>query len=165
MSYKTVNIVVSSLYYLKNVKSVIDSAALHSTRWLMVFPRNVGFGRCYLVSTRHEILSNIDQNTKPNQNSATAPKKPKWNEYGVSTNPVLRVSVVFQFFDFQLTMFLEVHNKKVLLELPQSRANFQPDMASCWTDSAGGQLDKHRSTPHRFPLFYGNHFDFSQSNF
>ena len=153
MSYKTVNIVVSSLYYLKNVKSVIDSAALHWTRRLMVFPRNVGFGRCYLVSTRHEILSNINQNTKPNRNSATDPKKPKWNEYSVSTNPVLRVSVVFQ--------LLEVHNKKVLLELPQSPANFQPDMASCWTDSARGQLDKHRSTPHQFPLFYGNHFDFS----
>ena len=28
----------------------------------MVFPRNAGFGRCYLVSTRHEILSNIDRN-------------------------------------------------------------------------------------------------------
>ena len=25
----------------------------------MVFPRNAGFGRFYLVSTRHEILSNI----------------------------------------------------------------------------------------------------------
>ena len=41
----------------------------------MVFPRNVGFGRCYLVSTRHEILSNIDRNAKPNRNSAAAPKK------------------------------------------------------------------------------------------
>ena len=33
--------------------------------WLMVVPRNLaeaGFGRCYLVSTRHEILSNIDRN-------------------------------------------------------------------------------------------------------
>ena len=28
----------------------------------MVFPRNAGLGRCYLVSTRHEILSNIDRN-------------------------------------------------------------------------------------------------------
>ena len=27
----------------------------------MVFPRNAGFGRYYLVSTRHEILSNIDR--------------------------------------------------------------------------------------------------------
>ena len=25
-------------------------------------PGNAGFGRCYLVSTRHEILSNFDQN-------------------------------------------------------------------------------------------------------
>ena len=46
----------------KKVKSVIDSAVLHWTTWLMVFPRNAGFGRCYLVSTRHEILSNIDRN-------------------------------------------------------------------------------------------------------
>ena len=54
LSYKTVNIVVSSLCYLnKNVKSVIDSAVLHWTTRLMVFPRNVGFGWCYLVSTRH----------------------------------------------------------------------------------------------------------------
>ena len=61
LSYKTVNIVVSSLYYSKNVKSVRDSAVLHWTMRLMVFPRNVGFSRCYLVSTRHEILSNIDR--------------------------------------------------------------------------------------------------------
>ena len=38
---------------------------------LIVFLRNAGFGRCYLVSTRHEILSNIDQN----RNSAAATKK------------------------------------------------------------------------------------------
>ena len=40
----------------KNVKSVIDSAVVHWTTRLMVFPRNAGFGRCYLVSTRHENL-------------------------------------------------------------------------------------------------------------
>ena len=62
LSYKTVNIVVSSSYHKKKVKSVIESAVLHWTTWLMVFPRNAGFGRCYLVSTRHEILSNIDRN-------------------------------------------------------------------------------------------------------
>ena len=38
------------------------SCIRHWTRRLMVFPRNAGFGRCYLVSTRHEILSNIDRN-------------------------------------------------------------------------------------------------------
>ena len=43
---------------------------------------------------------------------------------------VLRVSVVFQLFDFQLRIFLEVYNKNVLL--PQSRANIQPDMSGCW---------------------------------
>ena len=41
-----------------------------------------------------------------------------------------RVSVVFQLFDFQLSMLLEVHNNNVLL--PQSRANIQPDMSGCW---------------------------------
>ena len=46
----------------KQVTSVIDSAVLHWTMWLMVFPRNAGFGQCYLVSTRHEILSNIGRN-------------------------------------------------------------------------------------------------------
>ena len=83
----------------------------------MVFPRKVGFGLCYLVSTRHEILSNIDRNAKPNRNSAAALKKPKPKEYRESANPVLRVSVVFQLFDFQLRMFLEVQSKKVILEL------------------------------------------------
>ena len=75
LSYKTVNIVVSSLYYLKNVKSVIDSAVLYWTTRLKVFPRNVGFGRCYLVLTRHEVLSNIYRNAEPNRNSAVARKK------------------------------------------------------------------------------------------
>ena len=46
----------------KKVTSAIDSALLHWTMWLMVFPTNAGSGRCYLVSTRHEILSNIDRN-------------------------------------------------------------------------------------------------------
>ena len=78
----------------------------------MVFPRNVGFGRCYLVSTRHEILSNIDRNAKPNRNSAAAPKKPKWNKSRESTDPipVLLLSlqsqtVVFQPFDFHQRKF------------------------------------------------------------
>ena len=62
LSYKTVNTVVSSLYHWENVKSVIDSAVLHWTTRLMGFPRNAGLGRCYLVSTRNEILSNIDRN-------------------------------------------------------------------------------------------------------
>ena len=46
----------------KNGKSVIASAVLHWTTRLIVFSRKTGFGRCYLVSTRHEILSNIDRN-------------------------------------------------------------------------------------------------------
>ena len=119
----------------------------------MVFPKKVGFGPCYLVSTRHEILSNIDRNAKPNRNSAAAPKKPKWNEYRESANPVLRVSVVFQLFDFQLSMFLEVQSKKVILELPQSRANIQLvwlvvgliQQEDNWTGT-----DPHRTGFHRF---------------
>ena len=84
----------------------------------MVFPRNVGFGRCYLVSTRHEILSNIDRNAKPNRNSAAAPKKPKWNKSRESTDPtpVLLLSlqsqtVVLQPFDFD-----QRKSKKFIIE-------------------------------------------------
>ena len=51
----------------------------------MVFPRNAGFGRCYLVSTRHEILFN-DENTKPNGNSTAAQKKLN------KINPAVRLS-------------------------------------------------------------------------
>ena len=104
----------------KNVKSIIDSAVLHWTTRLMVFPRNAGFGRCYLVSTRHEILSNIDRNAKPNLNSAAAPKKPTWNKPRESTDPipVLLLSlesqtVVFQPFDFHLRKFKKFIVKKV----------------------------------------------------
>ena len=84
----------------------------------MPFPRNAGFGRCYLVSTRHEILSNIDRNAKPNRNSAAAPKKPKRNKSRESTDPipVLLLSlesqiVVFQPSDFHLRKF-----KKFIIE-------------------------------------------------
>ena len=91
---------------------------MHWTTRLMVFPRNVGFGRWYLVSTRHEILSNIDRNAKPNLNSAAAPKKPTWNKPRESTDPipVLLLSlesqtVVFQPFDFHLRKF-----KKFIIE-------------------------------------------------
>ena len=84
----------------------------------MVFPWNVGFGRCYLVSTRHEILSNIHRNAKPNRNSAAAPKKPTWNKSHESTDPipVLLLSlesqtVIFQPFDFHLRKF-----KKFIIE-------------------------------------------------
>ena len=65
LSYKTINTVVSSLYHQKNVKSLIDSAVLHWTTWLMVFPRNAGFGRFYIVSTRHKILGAFDSTKIP----------------------------------------------------------------------------------------------------
>ena len=62
LSYKTVNTVEFQFVSQKNVKSVIDSAVLHWTTRLMVFARKAGLGRCYLVSTRQGILSNIDRN-------------------------------------------------------------------------------------------------------
>ena len=62
LSYKTVNTVEFQFVSQKNVKSLIDSAVLHWTTRLMVFARKAGLGRCYLVSTRQEILSNIDRN-------------------------------------------------------------------------------------------------------
>ena len=62
LSYKTVNTVEFQFVSQKNVKSVIDSAVLHWTTRLMVFARKAGLGRCYLVSTSQEILSNIDRN-------------------------------------------------------------------------------------------------------
>jgi len=106
----------------KNLTSVIDSAVLHWTTRLMVFPRNVGFGWCYLVSSCHEILSSIDRNAEPtcNHNSAAALKKPTWNKSRESTDPipVLLVSlqsqrVVFQPFNFHLRKFKKFIVKKI----------------------------------------------------
>ena len=85
--------------------------------WLMVFPRNAG---CYLVSTRHEILSNIDRNL-----TGTRLRLRK-NRESANHIPVLLLSfesqtVVFQLFDFHLRKFKKFIIKKVLL--PQSHAN------------------------------------------
>ena len=84
----------------------------------MVFPRKVGFGPCYLVSKRHEILSNIDRNAKPTGTRLWLQKN--LNEMNTARAQILSlaVSVVFQLFDFQLSMFLEVQSKKVILEFP-----------------------------------------------
>ena len=91
----------------KNLKSVIDSAVLHWTTRLMSFRETLG-----LVSTRHEILSNIDRNAKPNRNSAAAPRTPKWNKSRESTDPIPGLllslqsqTVVFQPFDFHVRKF------------------------------------------------------------
>ena len=104
---------------------------MHWTTRLMVFPRNVGFRRCYLVSTRHD-------RPKPNRNSAAATKKPKKNKSRESANPipVLLLSfesqtVVFQLFDFHLRKFKKFVIKKVLL--PQSDVpTLNLTMSSCW---------------------------------
>ena len=93
----------------------------------MVFPRNAGFGRCYLVSTRHEILSNVDRNLTGTQ-LRLRKNRNKINPARESANPipVLLLSfesqtVVFQLFDFHLRKFKKFIIKKVLL--PQSDAN------------------------------------------
>ncbi|CAH3138528.1 unnamed protein product [Porites lobata] len=49
----------------KVIGKPVFSSVLSRITWLMVVPENLaeaGFGRCYLVSTRQEILSNIDRN-------------------------------------------------------------------------------------------------------
>ena len=122
----------------------------------MVFPRNVGFRRCYLVSTRHEILSNIDRNAKPNRNSAAAPKKPKCNKSRESTDPipVLLLSlqsqtVVFQPFDFHQRKF-----KKFIIE----KFYFHNHAPTYSTRHC--RLKLRGQYPHRFPPFYRNRSDF-----
>ena len=103
----------------KNVKSVIDSAVLHWTTQLMVFPRNAIFGPCYLVSTRHEILSNIDRNLTGTR--LRLRKKLNTNKSRESTNPIpalllslesQTLTVVFQLFDFHLWKFKKFIMKK-----------------------------------------------------
>ena len=134
----------------KKFKSVIDSAVLHWTTWLMVFPRNAGFGRCYLVSTRHEILSNIDRNAKPNRNSAAAPKKPTWNKSRESTDPIPVLlpslqsqTVVFQPFDFHQRKF-----KKFIIETFYFHNSItrQHSTRHCRL-KLRGQLGRHGSAP------------------
>ena len=46
----------------KHLKKMLNLLLVDSADCIMVFPRNAGFGRCYFVSTRHGILSNIDRN-------------------------------------------------------------------------------------------------------
>ena len=91
----------------------------------MVFPRKAGFGRCYLVSTRHEILSNIDRNLTGTR-LRLRKNRNKINRESANPIPVLLLSfesqtVVFQLFDFHLRKFKKFILKKVLL--PQSHAN------------------------------------------
>ena len=159
LSYKTVNTVVSSLHHWKNVKSVIDSAVLHWTTRLMVFPRNAGFGRCYLVSTRHEILSNIDRNLTGTQLRLRKNRN--------KINPA-RVRIPFQFyccyFESQTVVFqlLEFHLKK-FKEFIIKKFYFhkQTCQQSTWQwlvvgDSPRGQLGPGIGQAriwHRFPCF------------
>ena len=100
----------------------------------MVFQRNAGFGRCYLVSTRHEILSNVDRNLTGTQ-LRLRKNRNKINPARESANPipVLLLSfesqtVVFQLFDFHLRK----HSTGQWLAVG---------------DSPRGQLGRHRSTP------------------
>ena len=93
----------------------------------MVFPKNAGFGRCYLVSTRHEILSNIDRNLTGTR-LRLRKKFTEINKSRESANPipVLLLSfesqtVVFEFLEVHLRKFKKFTIKKVLL--PKSQAN------------------------------------------
>ena len=83
----------------------------------MVFPRNAGFGRCYLVSTRHEILSNIDQNIVTGTQLRLRKKRNQRNPARVQIPSVLLLyfesqTVVFQIFDFHLRKFKKFIVKK-----------------------------------------------------
>ena len=82
----------------------------------MVFPRKAGFGRCYLVSKRYDILSNIDRNLT---GTRLRLRKTEINKCRESANPipVLLLSfesqtVVFQLFDFHLRKFKKFIIKK-----------------------------------------------------
>ena len=115
----------------------------------MVFQRNAGFGRCYLVSTRYEILSNIDRNLT---GTRLRLRKTEINKCRESANPipVLLLSfesqtVVFQLFDFHLRKFKKFIIKKFFF-------NNQTCQHSTWQwlvvgDSPRGQLGRHGSTP------------------
>ena len=101
-------------FFMYIIKSVIDSAVWHWTTRLMVFPRNAIFGRCYLGSTRHEILSNIDRNLTGTRQRLR--KNLNTNKSRESTNPIpvlllslesQTLTVVFELFDFQQRKFNE----------------------------------------------------------
>ena len=89
---------------------------MHWTTRLMVFPRNAGFGRCYLVSTRHEIPYNIDWNLTGTR-LRLRKNRNKINPESANPIPVLLLSfesqtVVFQLFDFHLRKFKKFIIKK-----------------------------------------------------
>ena len=76
----------------------------------MVFPRKAGFGRCYLVLTRHEILSNINRNLTGTQLRLRKNRNQDKSRESANPIPVLLLSfesqtVVFQLFDFHLRKF------------------------------------------------------------
>ena len=113
----------------------------------MVFPRKAGFGRCYLVSKRYEILSNIDRNLT---GTRLRLRKTEINKCRESANPipVLLLSfesqtVVFQLFDFHLRKF-----KKFIIK----KFHFR-NQHSTWQWLVVGEDNWAGSDPHRFPLF------------
>ena len=69
----------------------------------MVFPRNAGFGRCYLVSTRHEILSNIDRNLTGTR-LRLRKNRNKINPESANPIPVLLLSFESQTVVFSLSL-------------------------------------------------------------
>ena len=83
----------------------------------MIFPRNAGFGRCYLVSTRHEIPYNIDRNLTGTR-LRLRKNRNKINPATVRIPiPVLLLSfepqtIVFRLFDSHLRKFKKFIIKK-----------------------------------------------------
>ena len=63
IKHKTVTMSFPVYITKKKVKSVINSAVLHWPTWLMVLPRNAGFGRCYLVFKIFIVLFSAFQST------------------------------------------------------------------------------------------------------
>ena len=124
----------------------------------MVFPRNAGLGRCYLLSTRHEILSNIDWNLTGTRLRLW--KKPKWNKSRESANPSF-IAVIWvsnsslPAFRLSPKNVSEVHDTKVLLS-QSDVPTFNLTMASCWrfTKRTIGPGNWAGTNPHRFPPSY-----------
>ena len=69
----------------------------------MVFPRNAGFGRCYLVSTRHEIPYNIDRNLTGTR-LRLRKNRNKINPESANPIPVLLLSFESQTVVFSLSL-------------------------------------------------------------
>ena len=132
----------------------------------MVFPRNAGFGRCYLVSTRYQILSNIDRNLT---GTRLRLRKTEINKCRESANPIPVLllpfesqTVAFQRFGFHLRKFKKLIIKKFYFHNQTCQHSSDNGLL---LEIQRGQLGKHGSTPVStvFPIFY-NKYIFSNKN-